>query len=272
MSELQHQNEKIETLSAILLHLQEMYGAESRTQRFNLSRNLFKAQMQDGASVHEHGLKMIDMIEQLAQLGFVMDHDLYFLVNFHMNKIEVTLSELIAMLRTTEADFDSGKSKTHSLLLPSRSAQGKGSASSFCKGKGILMPVNIKGKGKKKKKKKNGKLGASGGVAKDRMKKLAAEGACFQCGKTGHWKKDCRMFMIELNLALNSSSSWVLDTGCGTNFCNSLQGLRKVRKLGAGELDLRLGDGSRIIAQAVGVYDISLCNNFILILDPCYFV
>ncbi|GAV81797.1 zf-CCHC domain-containing protein/UBN2_2 domain-containing protein, partial [Cephalotus follicularis] len=207
--------------------------------------------------VHEHGLNMIDMIEQLAQLGFVMDHDLYvdliltslpksfsqFLVNFHMNRIEVTLSELIAMLRTAEADFDSGKSKTHSLLLPSsRSAQGKGSASSSCKGKGVLMPINTKGK---------------------------AEGACFQCGKTGHWKKDCRvavatvssdnphgasssgMFMIELNLALNSCSSWVLDIGCGTNLCNSLQGLRKVRKLRAGDLDLRLGDGSRIIAQAV---------------------
>ncbi|GAV87186.1 zf-CCHC domain-containing protein/UBN2_2 domain-containing protein, partial [Cephalotus follicularis] len=194
--ELQRQNEKIETLSAILLHLEEMYGAESRTQRFNLSRKLFKAQMQEGASVHEHGLKMIDMIEQLAQLGFVMDHDLY---------IDLILT-----------------------------------ASSSCKEKGVLMPVNTKGKGKKKQKKKKGKLGASGNVAKDRMKKLAAEGACFQYGKIGHWKKDCRvavavvsadnqhgasisgMFMIELNLALNSSSSWVLDTGCGTNLCNSL--------------------------------------------------
>ncbi|GAV57186.1 LOW QUALITY PROTEIN: UBN2_2 domain-containing protein, partial [Cephalotus follicularis] len=193
--ELQRQNEKIETLSAILLHLQEMYGAESRTQRFNLSHKLFKAKMQEGASVHEHGLKMIDMIEQLS-LGFVMDHDLY---------VDLILT-----------------------------------ASSSSKGKGMLMPINTKDKGKKKKKKKKGKLGASGNVAKDRIKKLADEGACFQCGKTWHWKKDCGvavaavsadnphgastsgMFMIELNLALNSSSSWVLDTGCGTNLCNSL--------------------------------------------------
>ncbi|GAV63413.1 hypothetical protein CFOL_v3_06931, partial [Cephalotus follicularis] len=150
-----------------------------------------------------------------------------FLVNFHMNKIEVTLFEPIAMLRTAEADFDYGK------------------------GKVVLVPINTKGKGKKKHQKKKGKLGASGNVAKDWMEKLAAEGACFQCGKTRHWKKDCCMFMIELNLALNSSSSRVLDTGCGTNLCNSVQGLRKVRKLGVGELDLRLGDGSRIIAQAI---------------------
>ncbi|GAV73008.1 UBN2_2 domain-containing protein, partial [Cephalotus follicularis] len=199
--ELQRQNEKIETLSAILLHLQEMYGAESRTQRFNLLRKLFKAQMQEGASVHEHGLKMIDIIEQMAQLEFVTDHDLY---------VDLILTS-----------------------LPK-------SDSSSCKGKSVLMPVNTKGKGNKKQKNKKGKLRASGNVSKDRMKKLAAEGACFQCSKTGHWKKVCHvavaavstdnphgastsgMFMIELNLALNSSSSWVLDTGCGTNLCNSL--------------------------------------------------
>ncbi|GAV83729.1 zf-CCHC domain-containing protein/UBN2_2 domain-containing protein, partial [Cephalotus follicularis] len=180
--ELQRKYEKIETLSAILHDLEEMYGAGSRTRRLNLSRKLFKAQMPEGALVHDHGLEMINLIEQLTQLGFVMDHDL---------QIDIILTSL------------------------------PGSFSQFVESQ-------------------EGKLGTSGSDAKNRMKQLAAEGACFQYGKTGHWKKDCRvtsagvssdvlhgastsgMFMIELNLALNSSSSWVLDTGCGTNLCNSL--------------------------------------------------
>ncbi|GAV70834.1 hypothetical protein CFOL_v3_14332 [Cephalotus follicularis] len=170
-----------------------------------------------------HGLEMIDMIEQLTQLGFVMDHDLQidliltslpglfsqFVEYFHLIEIEVTLSKLVSMLRTTEANLDYVKSK---------------------------IPTQV------------GKLGATEDIAKNRMKQLAAVGACFQYGKTGQWKKDCRvtgagvstdalhgastsgLFMAEHNLVLNSSSSWVLDTGCGTNLCNSLQGLRKVRK------------------------------------------
>ncbi|GAV69692.1 UBN2_2 domain-containing protein, partial [Cephalotus follicularis] len=234
----------------ILLDLKEMYGAGSRTRRLNLSRKLFKAQMPEGASIHDLGLEMINMIEKLTQLGFFMDHDLQIdliltslpgslsqiVEYFHLIEIEVTLSELVSMLRTAEANLDSTKSK-----IPAQ----------------------------------EGKLGASGSDAKNRMKQLAAEGACFQYGKTRHWKKDCRvtgMFMIELNLALNSSSSWVLDARCGTNLCNSLQGLRKVRKLGAGDLDLRLGDGSRIIAEVVGKCDVNLSNGYVLTLDPCYFI
>ncbi|GAV72407.1 hypothetical protein CFOL_v3_15895, partial [Cephalotus follicularis] len=149
-----------------------------------------------------------------------------FMMTFHMNKIEMTLTELVSMLRTTKANFDIGKSKSLALLLPSsRAVQGKGSASSSLKGKDGPGPVNTKG-----------------------------------------------MFMIKLNLTLNISSTWILDIGCETNHCNSLQGLRKVRQLGAGDLDLRLGDGFRIIAMAVGIFDITWSNGCILTLYPCYYV
>nr|GEV17419.1 hypothetical protein [Tanacetum cinerariifolium] len=68
-----------------------------------------------------------------------------------------------------------------------------------------------------------------------------------ECGKTGHWKRNCLqclakllkkkknaasgaggsgIFVIELNTILNRS--WIYDTGCGTHICNTTHGLREV--------------------------------------------
>ncbi|XP_042448896.1 uncharacterized protein LOC122033802 [Zingiber officinale] len=65
--------------------------------------------MQDGVSVHEHGVKMIGLIEKLLSLDLVIPHELLtniillslpssfdnFVVNFNMNKLEATLEELV---------------------------------------------------------------------------------------------------------------------------------------------------------------------------------
>ena len=59
---------------------------------------------------------MITYIEKLDQLGFVMDHELsielilqslpqsfsQFIMNYHMNKLDSTLSKLFNMLKTAE--------------------------------------------------------------------------------------------------------------------------------------------------------------------------
>ncbi|GAV68241.1 UBN2_2 domain-containing protein, partial [Cephalotus follicularis] len=258
------QHEHMETLGVILLHLKELYDTLSRTARFNQSRQLFWMKIPERASVHAHGLKMIDLIEQFAQLDCMMDNDFYidliltsfpqkfsqFISNFYMNKVDCLLPELVAMLRTVEADFDIGKAK--------------------------------------KNKKKAKSLGVIGRVAKEKVKQLSEDKACFHCGKQGHWKRDYKeflastsstgasgsgTFMIELNLAYKVSSTWVLDTGYGTNICNSLQGLRNARLLGAEDaVDQRLGDGFRIITRVVGVFYLHLPIGYVLTLNPCYFV
>ena len=49
-------------------------------------------------------------------------------------------------------------------------------------------------------------------------------------------------------------------------------GLKKSRKLAKGEVDLRVGNGARVVALAVGIYTISLPSGLILDLKDCYFV
>ena len=51
-----------------------------------------------------------------------------------------------------------------------------------------------------------------------------------------------------------------------------MQGLKKNRKLAKGEVDLRVGNGTRVAALAVGIYTLSLPSGLILDLKDCYFV
>ena len=51
-----------------------------------------------------------------------------------------------------------------------------------------------------------------------------------------------------------------------------MQGLRSSRSLAKGEMDLRVGNGARVVAIAVGVYDLTLPSGFVFQLKNCYYV
>ncbi|KAJ1401904.1 gag-polypeptide of LTR copia-type [Sesbania bispinosa] len=53
----------------IINHLKKMYGGQSRTARYQLSKNLFRSTMTANAQVGPHVLKMINLIEQLEKSG-----------------------------------------------------------------------------------------------------------------------------------------------------------------------------------------------------------
>ncbi|KAK9033562.1 hypothetical protein V6N11_049749 [Hibiscus sabdariffa] len=155
------------------------------------------------------------------------------------------------MLRTAEGNMKKGGSKS---ILMVREAKGKGKK--VAKSKGI---------GKTKSKCKEA-LKPKGGVSKD--------GKCFHCGKPRHWKRSCPVYLEEVKKAkavgasasgiyvidvnLSTSSSWVLDTGRGSHICTSVQGLHTRRNLAKGDVDLRVGNGARVAALAVGTYVLSL--------------
>ena len=108
----------------------------------------------------------------------------------------------------------------------------------------------------------------------------------------GHWKRNCKvflvelknkkggettasdsgMFMIEVNMSLSQISTWVLDTTCGSHICNSLQGLRRSRTLEEEEVILRMGNGARVVVEAVGSFHLHMPTGKTIVLNNCYFV
>ena len=51
-----------------------------------------------------------------------------------------------------------------------------------------------------------------------------------------------------------------------------MQGLRSSRSLAKGEMDLRVWNGARVAALAVGVYDLTLPSGLVFQLKNCYYV
>ena len=60
----------------MLTHLQELYGEQSSTACYEVSKRLFKVKMHDGQSVHNHYLTMIKNLEELEKLSISMDKEL----------------------------------------------------------------------------------------------------------------------------------------------------------------------------------------------------
>ncbi len=220
-SELQKQHEAMDAYT-IIYHLRELFDEQARTERFDISRSLFRSKMQEGTSVVQHALKMNGYIERLAALGFTMDHELsidlilqslpdsysQFIMNYQMNQISSTIPELINLLKTAEPSIK--KDKQTVMLVDS--SKKKSSSKK-------IKPIAAKGGVKKKAK---------------AAEKAASKGTCFHCGKNGHWKRNCKayleslkkqkasdagatsgMFVIEINTV--SNKTWVLDTRCGSH-------------------------------------------------------
>ena len=137
-----------------------------------------------------------------------------FVINYHMNKLNLLLPELLNMLKTAQGYFKGDKAN-HLLLVD----------------------------GKKKGAMKNGskrKLNPNKSIKKKKAKNSSKDGSCCFCSKKGHWKKNCKeylaslkqdasgtskcLFMIQTNLSLSSSisNSCVLNIAYGSHIYKSL--------------------------------------------------
>ncbi|XP_042472435.1 uncharacterized protein LOC122055112 [Zingiber officinale] len=158
-------------------------------QRHAIVKELMMASMRDGASVHDHGVKMIELIEKLLNLDLVIPHELStdiillslpssfdnFVVSFNMSKLEATFEELVNMFANYEATMKKEKSI---FLVGSSSGSTKGPKK---KGKKHFAPMK---KIKPNKKTRPTKINQSKHV-------------CFHCNKPGHERCNCKEYLAQ---------------------------------------------------------------------------
>ncbi|XP_056689832.1 uncharacterized protein [Spinacia oleracea] len=172
---------------AIISELKNMFQDLARVERFETHRKILETKLKKGEPVSPHVLKIIGLIENMSRLDqqFSQEmavetiiHSLHsgydpFKLNYSMNSLDKTLTELHGMLKTAEKTLKSDKQD-------------------------VLMVRG--GKFKKSRKKRNAKKGGKKASptkqtgAKSEKRKVSqptSESECFYCKKKGHWKRDC---------------------------------------------------------------------------------
>ncbi|XP_031127510.1 uncharacterized protein LOC116029601 [Ipomoea triloba] len=136
-NELQRQHEKMPDAKSMVNHLQELYGEHSRIARYEVTKALFRAKLQEGGNVGDHVLNVIGLLERLEELNIFLDSELEvdlilqslpdsfgpFIMNFHMNKLHCSKSDLHNMLCIAHATMKG--MNTNTVLLASSKSNKK---------------------------------------------------------------------------------------------------------------------------------------------------
>ena len=188
----------------------------------------FSCKMEENIPVSEHVLKMSGYANRLNQLGLNIPDEVAidrvlqslppsykgFVMNYSMQGMEKTLSELFVMLKTAEVEIK----KEHQVLMVKKTTSFK------------------KAKGKKGNFKRNCKQVAA--PVKKPKAGPKPDTECFYCKGNGHWERNCPKYLedkkagnvnkgifdihvIDVYLTSARSSAWVFDTGSVVNICNS---------------------------------------------------
>jgi hypothetical protein len=202
-----------------------MFENQARAKRYNISKALFVCKLIEGSPVSPHVIKMVGYIETMSKVGCEIRDDLAtdvilqllpvsyesFIMNFHMN----------GMLKTAEDSIK--KNPNHVMMVQKEKKKRKRWTPPKSKCKENAFDELLSSKPKTK-----GKYGPS------------PDEECFHCHKKGHWFRNCKEYLdeqknkkgsetsasginvVEINITISSSDSWVFDTGLMIHSCKSL--------------------------------------------------
>ncbi|XP_077228509.1 uncharacterized protein LOC143861465 [Tasmannia lanceolata] len=165
----------------IMHKLREMFGQQNCSDRQIAIKGLVFTKMVEGTSIRDHMLKMMGYLNELEVLGAMLDGESQvdmvlaslppsfndFVMNCHMSKMSMTLTELLNHLQSTE------------------DLQKKNKKSSFLVEANVVSTPKPKGKGKRKGKGQGSKKNILKVKNKKTFKKKSTNtnDTCFHCGK-----------------------------------------------------------------------------------------
>jgi hypothetical protein len=172
------------------------------TKRYNISKTLFRCKLAEGSPVSPHVIKMMGYIETLDKLGCELKDDLTtyvilqslpasykpFTINFHMNGMEKSMTELHGILKT--ADDSIKKNPNHVMMVQKEKKKRK-----------CWTPS--KGKSKKK-------VSDEPSSSKPQTKCQyvpSSDEECFHYHKKGYWFRNCKKYLEEQKKKKKSETS-----------------------------------------------------------------
>ena len=270
-SHLKGQISHLESGAEMIQTLDKMFAQSTSSLRQAAVRAIMNTRM-TGGSVRDHCLKMMSHLNQAEVLGMKMeqrsqidfifeslpDRFTQFKVNYNMNKMDLTPTELMHELESAERAF------------------GKSGGVHMTEGSTFKPKGKPKG-GKKNKNKQEGQVPVTKTTA---MKK--PKGKCFKCGQKGHWKQNCpqiakkqgmgNLNVVEACLVENYNDKWIIDSGATNHVCYSLQWFRQTSLVGQEQRFLKLGNGEHVSVKALGQVELFFNNDRTLCLIDCLYV
>ncbi|KAJ9557371.1 hypothetical protein OSB04_011985 [Centaurea solstitialis] len=222
----------------VVRNVENQLGFYKHTGKLLIMQEILSLKLQEGQSVKNHLIEMRRLFKCLSRLGYKMtQEELVYLMWFSLTKeVQDTAS---AYMKEPKNDVD----KVHEDILASLEPAPE--------------PANL--------------------MDTDIIDELG-DLSCPECGSEDICEHSMNIDQIEIGLPdapgifmidclITSYESWVIDTGSGNHICNHLQGFTRRKTLRKDRSNPRVGEGTPLIAEAVGSYSLSLPSGLVLELD-----
>ncbi|KAJ9552498.1 hypothetical protein OSB04_016543 [Centaurea solstitialis] len=227
----------------VVKNVENQLGLYKHTGKLLIMQEIFSLKLKKGQSVKDHLIEIRRLFKCLSRLGYKMtQEELVYLMWFSLTKeVQDTAS---VYMKEPKNDVD----KVHEDILASLEP--------------VPAPADL--------------------MDTDLINELG-DLSCPECGSKDFCEHLMNIDQIEIGLPdapgifmidclITSYESWVIDTGIGNHICNHLQGFTRRKTLRKDRSNLRVGEGTPLIAEAVGSYSLTLPSGLVLELDNCYYI